>query len=191
MLFFLPLICIFVPITLMKNKMEDIIEEWKDIEGYEGIYQISNFGNVKSLSRYIKNKHNTLILTKEKILNQFIDKDGYYGISLTKDMLQKTHSIHSLVAKNFLQKKSNNNFVIDHINNIKSDNRSCNLQYVSVRKNVIKDRKNKHNLLGIYKNRNKFSAKIIINGVRKYLGTFNTPEEANNEYFKNLNLIKN
>jgi len=192
MLFFLSFIIIFVPITLIIIKMENNIEQWKDIEEYVGIYQISNFGNVKSLSRYIINKHHTLTLTKEKILKQcrYIKKYGYYGVSLRKDMVQKTHSIHCLVAENFLPKKLNDNYVIDHINNIKTDNRSCNLQYISVRKNNIKDKKNKHNLLGVYKNGNKFSAKIVIDGVRKYLGTFNTPEEANNEYLKNLNLIK-
>jgi hypothetical protein len=171
--------------------MDDIIEQWKDIEGYEGIYQISNFGNVKSLSRYINNKHNTLSLIKEKILRYGIDKYGYYIVSLTKNKIQKTHTIHSLVAKNFLENKLNNNFIIDHINNIKTDNCFSNLQYISVRKNNSKDRKNKNNFLGIYKNGTKFSAKIVIDGVRKYLGNFNTPEEANNEYLKNLNLIKN
>lgn len=171
--------------------MEDNIEQWKDIEGYEGIYQISNFGNVKSLSRYIKNKHNTLSLTKEKTMKLCNDKDGYRLVSIIKNGNSKTCRVHFLVAKAFLTKKINESDVIDHINNIKNDNRVCNLQYISFRENVSKDRKNKHNFLGVYKNQNKFSAKIVIDGVRKYLGTFNTPEEANNEYLKNLNLIKN
>ena len=171
--------------------MEDIIEEWKDIEGYERIYQISNFGNVKSLSRYINNKHNTLSLTIEKNLSQCNDKDGYKLVNLLKNGNPKTCRVHFLVSKAFLTKKINESDVIDHINNIKNDNRVCNLQYISFRENVSKDRKNKHNFLGVYKNQNKFSAKIVIDGVRKYLGTFNTPEEANNEYLKNLNLIKN
>ena len=191
MLFFLPFYCIFVPTTLMIIKMEDNIEQWKDIEGYEGIYQISNFGIVKSVSRYIKNKHNTLTLTKEKIMKLCNDKDGYKLVSLMKNGNSKTCRVHFLVSKVFLNKKTNESDVIDHINNIKYDNRVCNLQYISLRENVSKDRKNKNNFLGIYKNGNKFSAKIIIDGVRKYLGTFNTPEEANNEYLKNLNLIKN
>lgn len=176
--------------NLKKVKMEDSIEVWKDIEGYEGIYQVSNFGNVKSLSRYINNKHNTLSLTKEKLMKLSNDKDGYKLVSLVKNGISKRNKVHTLVCENFL-KKTNESDVIDHINNIKYDNRVCNLQYISFRENVIKDRKNKNNLLGIYKNGNKFSAKIIIDGVRKYLGTFNTPEEANNEYLKYLNLIKN
>jgi hypothetical protein len=171
--------------------MENIIEQWKDIEGYEGVYQISNFGNVKSLSRHIKNKHNTLSLTKEKTMKLCSDKDGYRLVRLMKNGKAKTCRVHFLVATVFLSKKTNESLVIDHINNIKFDNRVCNLQYVSLRENLTKDRKNKNNFLGIYKNGTKFSAKIVIDGTRKYLGTFNTPEEANNEYLKNLKLIKN
>ena len=171
--------------------MENNIEIWKDIEGYEGIYQISNFGNVKSLSRYINNKHNTLSLTKEKIMKLCNDKDGYRLVSLIKNNNAKTCRVHFLVAKAFLKFKNNESYVIDHINNIKGDNRVSNLQYISFRENVSKDSNNKYNFLGVYKNGKKFSAKIVIDGVRKYLGTFNSPEEANNEYLKNLNLIKN
>ena len=170
--------------------MEDNIEEWRDIIGYEGIYQVSNFGNVKSLSRYIKNKHNTLTLTKEKLMKLCNDKDGYKLVSLIKNGNAKTCRVHFLVCKAFL-KKSNESDVIDHINNIKDDNRVLNLQYISFRKNVSKDSKNKNNFLWVYKNGTKFSAKIVIDGKRKYLGSFNTPEEANNEYIKNLNLLKN
>jgi hypothetical protein len=170
--------------------MEDIIEEWKDIEGYETYYQISNLGNVKGISRYVKNKHNTLSFIKEKIMKLCNDKDGYKLVCLTKNGNSKTCRVHFLVAKAFIN-KNNESDVIDHINNIKYDNRVCNLQYISLRENISKDRKNKNNFLGVYKNHNKFSAKIVIDGVRKYLGNFNTPEEANNEYLKKLNLIKN
>jgi hypothetical protein len=168
--------------------MSNNIEQWKDIKGYEGFYQVSNLGNIKSLSRYVNNKHNTLSLTKEKILKQCDDKDGYRLVNLLKNGTCKTHRVHFLVCDGFLTKKNNQSDVIDHINNIKNDNKICNLQYISFRENVSKDRKNKNNFLGIYKNGNKFSAKIIIDGVRKYLGTFNTPEEANNEYIKYLKL---
>jgi hypothetical protein len=171
--------------------MKDIIEEWKDIKEYEGFYQISNLGNIKGISRYVKNKHNTLSYLKEKILKQTKDKDGYCYLHLSKNGISKRHKTHTLVCENFLEKKINESLVIDHINNIKNDNRFTNLQYITLRENLTKDRKNKNNFLGIYKNRNKFSAKIVIDGVRKYLGTFNTPEEANNEYLKNFNLIKN
>jgi hypothetical protein len=170
--------------------MKNNIEIWKDIDGYEGIYQISNLGNVKSLFRYVKNKHNTLSLKKECILKLSNDKDGYKIISLLKNGVSKTCRVHFLVCQAYLTEKLSESYVIDHINNIKGDNRVSNLQYISFRENVSKDSNNKYNFLGVYKNGNKFSAKIVIDGVRKYLGTFNTPEEANNEYLKNLNLIK-
>jgi hypothetical protein len=170
--------------------MENNIEIWKDIDGYEGFYQISNLGNVKSLSKYVNNKHNTLSLKKEKILRQCNDKNGYKLVNLLKNGTSKTCKVHFLVCQAYLTEKLSEFYVIDHINNIKGDNRVSNLQYISFRENVSKDSNNKYNFLGVYKNGKKFSAKIVIDGVRKYLGTFNTPKEANNEYLKNLNLIK-
>lgn len=171
--------------------MDNSIEQWEDIEGYEGFYQISNLGNVKSLSRYINKKSNTLGFLKERIMKQYKQKNGYLKINFCKDSNLKTFYIHFLVAKAFLPKKINDDYIIDHINNIKTDNKVCNLQYISFRENLSKDKINKTNFLGVYKNGKKYCSKICIDGVKKYLGAFNTPEEAHNEYIKNLNLIKN
>lgn len=72
-------------------------EIWKDIENYEGLYQISNFGNIKSLN-YNGTK-------KEKKLKQIPDKDGYMKIGLCKNNILKEKKIHRLVAGAFLNKK--------------------------------------------------------------------------------------
>lgn len=71
--------------------MEEI---WKDIKGYEGLYQVSNLGNVKSLN--YKRWH------KEKIMNMQINKGGYYTISLHKDKKEKRFLVHRLVAEAFI-----------------------------------------------------------------------------------------
>lgn len=71
-------------------------EIWRDIKGYEGLYQVSNFGNLKSL--------NYLRTGKEHPLSPAIDKDGYLTITLCKNS-KKTYKVHRLVAEAFLDKK--------------------------------------------------------------------------------------
>lgn len=179
---------IFVPMNLLI--MEANIEIWKDILGYEGLYQISNFGSVKSLSRKINNKHGTFTLKKENILKLGNDKDGYQIIGLLKNGLRTTHRVHFLVCQAFLPKNTESDYIIDHKNNIKNDNRVSNLQYISVRENTSKDNVNKYGFLGVYRN-NKYgyASKIIIDGIRVYLGTFKTPEEAGKAYQEKLKTI--
>ena len=97
-------------------------EIWKDIEGFEGLYQISNMGNVKSL-----NYHRT---GKERIMKGRKDKDGYLLAHLSKDGKAKNYQIHRLVAIAFIPNPDNLP-VINHKNEIKSDNRVSNLEWCS------------------------------------------------------------
>ena len=68
-------------------------EIWKDIEGYEGLYQVSNYGNIKSLSRVVKNAYG-IHRTEEKILKPQMKKKGYFQIQLSKDGKQKHYQVH-------------------------------------------------------------------------------------------------
>ena len=112
--------------------MEEI---WKDIEGYEGLYQVSNMGNVKSLGRYRKTKHNGVAWLKEKIMKPKIGKNGYYEISLMKNGKHKSHIIHRLVAKAFIPNPENKP-CIDHINTNRFDNRIENLRWCTQKENL-------------------------------------------------------
>lgn len=96
------------------------MEIWKDIEGYEGLYQVSNMGRVKSLSNNKKRK--------EKILKSSKDGGGYLMVGLCKDGKQKCHKIHRLVASAFLD-NPNNLIEVNHINEIKTDNCAENLEW--------------------------------------------------------------
>ena len=96
-----------------------MVEIWKDIKGYEGLYQVSNLGRVKSLSIYRKNSV-CEYYSKEKILKPLKDKGGYLNVRLWKNKKGKTIKIHRLVACNFLENIENKRDV-NHINGIKTD----------------------------------------------------------------------
>jgi mevalonate kinase len=115
-------------------------EEWKDISGYEGLYQVSNLGNVKSLVREWNQKHysggSSHYKTKERILKQRKDKNtGYMYIGITKDRKQKKYAVHRLVAMAFLNKKDNENY-INHLDNNKTNNRVDNLEWCTQSHNI-------------------------------------------------------
>ena len=103
--------------------MEEI---WKDIKGYEGYYQISNLGRVKSLSRKYS--------PKERILKNQYDKDGYYEIGLTKNKKKQYFRVHRLVAQAFIFNIKNKPQV-NHKNGIKDDNRVENLEWCTNQEN--------------------------------------------------------
>lgn len=126
--------------------MEEI---WKDIEGYEGYYQISNLGRVKSLSRTTKFGMNYKT-SNDIMLSASIGKRGYYVVSLNKDGVSKTFTLHRLIAKAFIPNPENKRF-IDHINTIRTDNRIENLRWVTAKENA-------NNSITLMKNRE--SAKL-------------------------------
>ncbi|WP_124046618.1 NUMOD4 domain-containing protein [Clostridium perfringens] len=103
------------------------MEEWRDIEGYEGKYQISNLGNVKSLN-YCNTK-------KAKNLKHIKDKDGYLLVCLSKNGSKKLFKVHRLVAKAFLD-NLNNYPQVNHKDENKENNRVSNLQWVTPYENI-------------------------------------------------------
>ena len=96
------------------------MEEWRDIEGYEGLYQISNLGRVKSLRN---NK-----ARKEKILKVKKNTTGYLYLSLYKNNVSKNYLLHRLVAKAFLE-NPNNYPCINHKDENKENNNINNLEW--------------------------------------------------------------
>ncbi len=117
-------------------------EIWKDIEGYEGLYQVSNMGRVKSLERtqpYNRNKNKYYKKIASKILKQEPRPNGYLKVSLSKDKKQKDVSIHRLVAEMFIP-NSENKPTVDHIDTIKTNNRVENLRWAT-QKEQLNDNK--------------------------------------------------
>jgi len=169
-------------------------EIWKDIVGYEKMYQISNHGNVKSLSREITNKRG-LYKSKDKILSKNIDAKGYYHVRLYHKGKGYTIKIHTLVAMAFLGFiRCNYTKVIDHVDNIRTNNYYKNLQIVTPRENASKHTRitySKYTGVSFCIKRKKFIAYIKIKGVLKNLGSFSSEIEAHKAYQKELKKIIN
>lgn len=154
-------------------------EIYKDIPEYEGIYQVSNYGNVKSLN-YRKSG-------KEQILKP-LNSHGYYQVSLYKKNKNKIYQIHKLVAMTFLNHKPDGmNIVVNHIDNNSFNNRLDNLELVSQRHNTTCYRKD----LGVSWNiqLKKWQSHIFINKKLINLGLFNEKEDGLRMYQLALNNI--
>tara|TARA_R100000541_G_scaffold3673_1_gene10949 strand:+ start:284 stop:796 length:513 start_codon:yes stop_codon:yes gene_type:complete len=166
------------------------MEIFKDITGFEGLYQVSNYGNVRSLDRVDSRGYNL----KGKAMKHRLNSTGYYMVNLKGKIKQKNCTVHQLVAIEFLNHKPNGNkgLVVDHVNNDKTINRLDNLQLISQRENLSKDRKgcsSKYAGVCWHKPSSKWIAKIHINGKQKYLGLFTDETEASTAYQNELKNI--
>lgn len=107
-------------------------ELWKDVVGYEGLYQASSLGSVKSLKRKM--------CPKDKILKPYQDKNGYWCVNLTKNKKQRIQYVHHLVALAFLGPRPKG-YHIHHLDNDSSNECITNLEYVSPRRHLEITRK--------------------------------------------------
>ena len=107
------------------------IEEWRDIEGYECLYQVSSLGNVKSLPRETNNQFSWC----ERILNPGKDKNGYLHVVLCNDGKTKTYKVHRLVANAFIPNPKNLPEV-NHKDEDKTNNKVDNLEWMTSKENT-------------------------------------------------------
>jgi len=162
-------------------------EIWKDVPNYIGRYQVSNLGNVKSLKRKW--------VIKDKILKNQNGTSGYLIVMLSKKSNIKTFQVHQLVTMAFLNHIPNgyNGLIVDHINNNSFDNRLENLQLITARENVTKDKKGgSSKYIGVCwdKINNKWKSAIQINSKIKNLGRFKNEYDAHLAYQKALKNLK-
>ena len=160
------------------------MEEFIDIKGYEGFYQVSNKGRVKSFVKWRGR-------SSPRILSSPLNSDGYPMVGLVKEGVRKTIKVHVLVALTFLDHKPNGNkgLVVDHINNIKTDNKLSNLQLITHRQNSSKRLKkytSKYVGVSWRKDRHKWTSRINIGSKYKSLGVFDNEVDAHLAYQKAL-----
>ena len=163
-------------------------EIFKDIPNYEGIYQVSNLGNVRSLERKVKHHKGGFKLVKERILSLETTNKGYLRASLSKNNITKRYGVHQLVAMAFLSHTTcGYKMVVNHKNFIRNDNRVNNLEIISQRENSNRKHiKSNSKYVGVYKSWNKWRSDIRIGNKTIYIGNYNTQEEARDAYQKRL-----
>jgi hypothetical protein len=158
-------------------------EIWVNIPEYENHYMVSNLGRVKSLKR-----------NKEIIMSLNPNKDGYLAVHLYKNGSSRIHYVHQLVLMSFTDyKRGVYNLVVDHINNIKTDNRLENLQTLSIRENSGKTNIKYTSLykgVSLYKDKIRWHSSIHIDGKKKNLGIYINELDAKKAYEDALLQIK-
>jgi hypothetical protein len=154
-------------------------EIYKYIPGYKNDYEVSNFGNVKSIR-----------FNKEKILKSAQTGNGYLKVNLFKNGKSKSFKIHQLVLMAFLNyTPSGYSFVCDHINDIKTDNRLDNLQVITNRENCRKTQgrySSQYKGVCWNKQHNKWRSEIMINYKKVHLGHYTDEYQAHLAYQKAL-----
>ena len=167
------------------------MEEWKDIPGYEGSYQVSNLGRVKSLAKVIYNGY-VEYLSNEKIMTHNIGNVGYPRVTLRKEGKGKQFCVHTLVVNAFLNKAENGQH-INHIDGNKLNPILSNLEVISCRENIThallrRSKSSKHHGVVFIRRKNrrdKWRASIWLKK-NVTVGFFDTEEEAHQAYLRAL-----
>ena len=160
-------------------------EVWKDVKNYEGLYQVSNLGRVKSLKRKG--------CLADRILKPSLTS-GYYAVGLSSNGKPVNMYVHQLVAEGFLNHTigESRSVVVDHINNNPLDNNLGNLQVVSQRTNTSKDRSGgRSKYVGVSWNEkaNKWRATIWVVSKRIHIGLYKKEIEASQAYQTKLKTL--
>lgn len=163
-------------------------EMWKDIKNYEGLYQVSNLGRVRSIDRIITLKHKSgklmNVLTKGKVIAATDNGHGYLITGLSKNNKRKNYYVHRLVAETFIE-NINNKKEVNHKNGDKNNNNVENLEWVTPKENQIHSSKvlnTKYNLTGLNKSREKQKVKVDMFDLNNnFIKSFNSISEASRE----------
>ena len=156
-------------------------EIWRPIKGFEGYYEVSNRGRVKSLKRKYR--------TKEIILRPGINSRGYPMVMLCKNTYQQTIKVHKLVWEAFGEKLKGE--IVDHIDGNTLNSSIENLQKLSQRENTSKGWRNKKASglptgVSFHKPTGRYRASIRSDNINYHLGLFDSIVEAKRAYNKRL-----
>lgn len=161
--------------------MEQSIEIWKDVEGFEGSYQVSNLGRVKNVCRHIRGRNDGIRTIRERIRIQRQSRTGYCMTILSSNNKQKNCTIHRLVALSFVE-NPNNYTEVNHIDGDKMNNRADNLEWCTRSENnrhAIRTGLRRHNWTGMFGSKHRLSKPVTqrdLNG--KYINVFESTGDA-------------
>lgn len=160
-------------------------EIWRDVIGYEGRYQVSDLGRVKS---FVKDGNGKLLKMFDSPTND------YLKVELWKNGSQSTKRVHQLVAEHFIDVPDNSLImVVDHLDGNKTNNKAENLKYVSHRENSRqgnKKRTSHHTGVHWHKGHEKWASQISIGSEKIHLGYFLSEEEAAQAYQDKLSICE-
>jgi len=158
--------------------MEEI---WKDVQDYEGFYQVSNKSEIRSVDRYIYcTRNKSYSLMKGRILKQTFG-GNYYGVTLTKDNNKKYKLVHRLVAELFIA-NSENKSEVNHIDGNKKNNKLNNLEWVTHKENESHASRLNLKANGENHHNSKFKNNDIINIYKTYHNKLKTLSQLAKKY---------
>lgn len=112
------------------------MEKWRPVETYEGLYEVSDYGRVRSLPREIRGKAGARYIRPGRVLKQKTDKDGYRQVGLTVDRKVVSFQVHRLVAAAFVIKLNSADVTVNHADLDKANNRADNLEWMTQLHNI-------------------------------------------------------
>lgn len=162
-----------------------LLEIWKDIKGYEGSYQASNLGRIKSLARVVTKCNGVKMPIHEKIIKKVKGNCDYHQVSLSIEHKIINKRVHRLVISAFI---GHSDLLVNHIDGDKLNNVIGNLEYVTTLENMnhwvtVLQKKTKYGA-SFDKTKNRFRPRIYKNSKSIRLGSFLTEEEAHDAFYE-------
>lgn len=109
-------------------------ERWLPVRGYDGLYEVSSLGLVRSVDRWVRGRWGTGYFQRGRTMRQNVAPNGYHSVELFRSGESKRVSIHRLVAFAFLPERAGATYV-NHINGVKSNNAASNLEWATASEN--------------------------------------------------------
>ena len=157
-------------------------EIWKPLVNWEGLYEISNYGNIKSLDRYVLHKGHKRFC-KGQMLKPTLHKTNYLIVTLRNSGVQKVSKVHQLVMNTFNPNITNKKLEINHIDGNTTNNRLDNLEWCTHKENL--QHASKHCLLSTYKSINQYD----LDG--NFIKRWDSMNEARDFYHLGINSLRN
>jgi hypothetical protein len=169
-----------------ENKMQ---EQWNPVVGFKGLYEVSDFGRVRSIARTTISTSGKSYTCTERILSACEYRGGYLHVGLYKDGVRTMHKVHRLVMESFC---GASHLIVDHIDGNRQNNNLSNLRYCTHRQNttystIKRNSTSKYTGVCWHKVQKKWMCSARVNGKIKHIGYFINEDEAGKAYQEFIN----